>query len=654
MPANWPQLILEGGFATTTPVQPSGVLILDDAVNGKLNTGTLAADVTWSDLSQWVRSGSITRPATRQRGPLWSYQAGTAAVALNNEDGRFDPDNLAGPYVAAGASELTAMTPVRLRAMWAATTYPLYQGYADSWDDDGRNYAGRYAETALAATDAQKVLTGIAIPTTGAAGAGETTGARVNRILTAAGWYTGTGQAQVATGDSTVQSTTFGDTAWNLMQAASDAEIGELYLDGSGVLTFRDRHAILTDDRSAIPQAIFGDSPGTLHWVPQSPPVGVPYPVAAVVQNASTSLAQFVNATGAGDAIVVAACATAGAPTGVTDTKGNAYAQAATFTANGMTVTVYVALAATALTGSLTDQVTVTFSSGAGANSWTAAGCPGITGSMALDVTVSGSGSSAAPSLASGALSQPTELVVAILANAGGTGNLPSWAAGWTAASAVATGATANLSIAAQAVSSAGSVTASASITSAAWDMIIISLRGNGLYLAELPYTTLARARDDTTLANDVQATRVGGALQEAQDAASIAKYLFPRSYSNSSLILQADATALSWAQWVLYVAKDDDDRFDSLVISPLRDPVNLWPQALGRQAGDRIQVWRRPPNVAPVVKDCFIRGIAHAWDWGAGTWATTWMLQDASKYGSFLVLDDPVLGVLGSNALAF
>lgn len=436
----WPQVILEGGFTPGAPVQPAGAFTLDDPSFGILDTDALGTSVTWTDLSPWIRSGSVSRPASRQQGPLWSYQQGTASVVLNNKDGRFDPDNLAGPYVAAGATVLNAMTPVRLRVIWNGTSYPLFSGFADSWDDDGKNYAGRYAETSLAASDGQKVLNGITIPAVSSpAGAGETAGARITRILNAAMWYTGTAQRQVATGDSKLQATAFGDTAWNLMQLAADTEIGELYLNGAGSLVFRNRHAILTETRSNTPQAVFGDSPGTAE------PAGT-----------------------------------------------------------------------------------------------------------------------------------------------------------------------------------------------------------------EQAYYQVSRARDDTTLANDVQATRTGGTLQEVQDAASIAKYLFPRSYARSDLLLPDDTTTLNWAQWVLYVAKTDEDRFDQLVINPMRDPVNLWPQVLGREIGDRIQVWRRPPNVAPVVKDCFIRGISHAWDWSAGTWQTTWTLQDASRYGSFLTLDNATLGRLGSNALAF
>ena len=335
---------------------------------------------------------------------------------------------------------LDAMVPVRVRATWAGVTYPLFSGFADSWQpEDGKNYAGRYAEATVAATDGQKVLNGITLPATGAVGAGEDSGARVTRVLDAAGWYTGTLYRQVATGDSAVQATTLGDTAWNLMQAAADAEVGELFVNGAGQVVFRNRRAILTDARSNTPQAVFGDSIGTIQ--------------------------------------------------------------------------------------------------------------------------------------------------------AGGT---------------------------------------------------------------EQAYTVVTRARDDATLANDVQATRAGGALQQARDAASIARYLFPRSFSRADLILTDDATTLSWAQFVLHVADGTEDRFDAITIFPLRDPGNLWPLVLGREVGDRIQVWRRPPGVAPVVKDCFIRGIAHAWSSSPLGWQTTWTLQDAGKYGSFLTLNNPTLGRLNYNALAF
>jgi hypothetical protein len=76
----------------------------------------------------------------------------------------------------------------------------------------------------------------------------------------------------------------------------------------------------------------------------------------------------------------------------------------------------------------------------------------------------------------------------------------------------------------------------------------------------------------------------------------------------------------------------------------------------LSREIGDRIQIWHRPAALAgaAITKDCFITGIAHNVDIVNLTWQTTWTLQDASKYGGFMVLNSSSNGQLGSNALAF
>jgi hypothetical protein len=61
--------------------------------------------------------------------------------------------------------------------------------------------------------------------------------------------------------------------------------------------------------------------------------------------------------------------------------------------------------------------------------------------------------------------------------------------------------------------------------------------------------------------------------------------------------------------------------------------------------------VYRRPQSTgATIVKPCFIRGITHDIDVTAGTWQTTWDLEDATRYAGFLLLDDPSLGKLNSG----
>jgi hypothetical protein len=437
-PDGMAQLIIEAGFAPADPALSSGVLILDDPVAGLLNTGTLADDDTWTDISPpLAQSLTVTRGSTREQGPVITWEGGTAAVTFDNSDARFLPENLAGPYVAAGITQVRPMIPVRARAAWNGITYPLFRGFAQSWDP-GEDQGPDYATTTLTAADGFLVLAGVTLPEAAPAGANELSGARVQRILAAAGWYDAArGMSTVSAGSSQMQATTLGSPALDLLQLAAASEIGAVYVDESGSLVFRGRHDVLTNPRSATVQAVFGDRPGTVQ--------------------------------------------------------------------------------------------------------------------------------------------------------ADGT---------------------------------------------------------------EMHYSAVTVPPADLSLANDIQATRQGGALQEVTDAASVRRYLFKRTYSRSDLLLTTDAETLNWAQYVAWITAGGNPEFDSVTLTPSYDPDGLWPLALGLQMGDRIQVWRRPPGMAtPITRDCLIRGITHTV--GAGTWETTFSLQDASRY-SFFTLDSAILGALDANALAF
>lgn len=271
----FPQVIIELGIDAAAPTVPAGTFILDDPAYGKLDTGKLGDTTTWTDITATARSGSITRASTRVQGPLITYQPGTGTMVLKNADGRFDPDNAGSPY----AGSLRPMAPFRIRAIYDGTEYRLFAGFTDTWDTPDTNFGPNYSEAGVTATDGFKVLEGVTIPALSddpadAAGDGETTGARVTRILDAGGWYTD--HRRIDTGDITVAGTLFGDTALNLLQATADNEIGALYIDGGGNLVFRNRHAAITDTRSMTPQAVFGDLPGTDHGgLPELPYLAV-------------------------------------------------------------------------------------------------------------------------------------------------------------------------------------------------------------------------------------------------------------------------------------------------------------------------------------------------------------------------------------------
>ncbi|MBT2213455.1 hypothetical protein [Actinomadura sp. NEAU-AAG7] len=263
MTPDMPTLRVEVAF--TVGASTSTLLHLDDPGRGRLDTGSLGATSTgapvWEDITPWARAVSITRGAGRVDTPIVQYEAGTLAVTLDNSDRRFDPSNLDGPYVDPinHTTQVTAMRAIRVLATWANVTYELYRGFVDSWGVDW--IAPAYSECTVTATDAFKVLAGIDRPAlTTPVGTGETTGARITRVLDSAQWPTA--DRVLATGDSAVQATTLEGAALGEMQTATDAELGELYIDAGGRVVFRHRTALLTETRSAEPQALFGDGGG--------------------------------------------------------------------------------------------------------------------------------------------------------------------------------------------------------------------------------------------------------------------------------------------------------------------------------------------------------------------------------------------------------
>jgi hypothetical protein len=169
----------------------------------------------------------------------------------------------------------------------------------------------------------------------------------------------------------------------------------------------------------------------------------------------------------------------------------------------------------------------------------------------------------------------------------------------------------------------------------------------------ELPYESAVLECDDQQIYNLARITRVGGTEQTAEDATSRAQYL-TRVYPKSGLLMESDTVAENYGAFVVAMSRDAELRFSEIEIDPQTDPDNLWPQVLGRRIGDRITVRRRPPGGGDTIeRDVFIRGIEHKHDVRRGTWITTFTLQSATRF-AFMVLDDPILGVLDSNSLAY
>jgi hypothetical protein len=259
---SFPTLRVEAAFTVGT----TQTFILDDPVKGVLDTATLGNEV-WSDITEYARSLSVRRGASRAEGPVLRFEAGTMTLTLDNSDRRFDPTNTSGPYVAAGISQVTPMRQVRVVADYAGISYPVFTGYADAWDI---SYDGpSVSMCVLTATDATKVLANFDRVALGSAvGAGELSGARVHRILDSASWPVG--QRDIDAGDSALQGTTMDRSAWEELVMVQDSEIGQVFIDARGYVVFRERSANMSDAHSTTVQAAFGDDVGELPFVDHS------------------------------------------------------------------------------------------------------------------------------------------------------------------------------------------------------------------------------------------------------------------------------------------------------------------------------------------------------------------------------------------------
>lgn len=247
-----PEVRIDVGF---TAAGASGVFTVGHPTLGQVGIVPIGDGDIWTDVTPWVRSWSVRRGAGNGDQPTLRFDPGTASIEFNDGDRRFDPENLAGPYVLAGESQVEAMRRVRIRAVWNGVTYPIFYGYADDWKPSYQGNSWTY--TTLTATDASKLFAAADRSAIAPVGASEDSGARVNRILDVYGWSAT--ERVIATGDTTLQATTMAGNTLAELLLVQDTEQGEFYIDAQGRPVFRNRLAALTETRSTASQALFGD-----------------------------------------------------------------------------------------------------------------------------------------------------------------------------------------------------------------------------------------------------------------------------------------------------------------------------------------------------------------------------------------------------------
>lgn len=238
----------QGGFGVWSTGTGPNQSLWDSALWGP--------DEVWTDISRWMRTTTVDGGFSDET-RVW--ETGTGELVLTN-DGRFSSTNLSGPYVAAGVSAIKSGVPIQIRATYAGspgTTYPIGRRYARRWirGYDDANADAWVSVPLVDEWDRFKRAGGVAVTPVGA---DESFGARVSRLLNAAGY---TGERRIAVGTNTMQATDLNRKIADELTITADSEGGTVYVAADGAVVAEQQAALIEQTRSITVQGVFGDNP---------------------------------------------------------------------------------------------------------------------------------------------------------------------------------------------------------------------------------------------------------------------------------------------------------------------------------------------------------------------------------------------------------
>ena len=204
-------------------------------------------DSDYTDLEAYVLSATINRGRSRE---LEGFSAGNATVVLDNQDGRFDPNNSSSPYnpnIKPGK-----LLRIKITDPTTGVNEPIFEGNISQWDV---TYSWpNMSRCTIRAYDAFKPLSQNTVNLTTSAAE---TGTVMREILQDADWT----NYELDTGDSTLVARQFQNTnALQALQLATSSEgiTAKVYADKENQILFKNRQAIYTDSASNTSQATFG------------------------------------------------------------------------------------------------------------------------------------------------------------------------------------------------------------------------------------------------------------------------------------------------------------------------------------------------------------------------------------------------------------
>lgn len=207
--------------------------ILDSATKGILGTNRLGSGTLPVEITSLVTKVAIRRGRNRISG---KFEAGTADVTLYDQNGNWNPANMASPYY----PNVVPLKQIIIYATYLGTDYYLFSGFIQSYDTGFALGNDDVSAVTLRCVDAFKLLAGAKVTSVAGASAGQYSGARVNAILDAISFPQSL--RAIDTGDSTLQADA-GTTRPSLdaLQTVENSEFGGIFLSGDGYVTFKSR-----------------------------------------------------------------------------------------------------------------------------------------------------------------------------------------------------------------------------------------------------------------------------------------------------------------------------------------------------------------------------------------------------------------------------
>lgn len=175
----------------------------------------------------------------------------------------------------------------------------------------------------------------------------------------------------------------------------------------------------------------------------------------------------------------------------------------------------------------------------------------------------------------------------------------------------------------------------------------------------EINYVDVTFGGGESLIYNEVTVQRAadGSVEQRETGSGSIAEFM-TRTLTYSGQHMDSDNEAYDKAVHELTLRQDYHPRIMSMQLDGTYQPSTVWPQALGRELGDRWTVRKRPPGGGLIEQESFIEWIEHRV--GVGSWDSSFGLTsvgiDYKIYASgktFFVLSTSAL-TSGNGVLVY